>query len=227
MDFIQLVNIIKREIRNLERQYQRCQGLILTEDDLKCHLFSKLKKKLPMNERTINANTKGSSLHSEVKFFDEDDQLLLKPDLCIIDPMHMSIFHSVEFEVKRTTARFKNYSSKMFEVGGSAILIELKFCRNPNGPSDIELASYKSDLDKLIRLNSIVKDRSGDRDKVYGVFALFNKTNNGKAEFESLVSTYSVIEDLHAIYATGKVDFTGMNPNQFGSGYLMIDDAIC
>ena len=227
MEFRQLVTVVTTEIQELEKEYQQCQGLILTEDDLKCHLFSKLKAKMPMNERTINATVTGSSLHSEIKFFDEDDDLSLKPDLCIIDPMHLSIYHSVEFEVKRTTARFKQYSSKKFEVGGSAILIELKFCRDPKGPSKIEVASFKTDLEKLIRLNRIVETRSGGRNKIYGVFALFNKTDNGKGTFEELVSNYDSVDDLHAIYATGKVDFTEINPNLFGTGYVMADDAIC
>lgn len=227
MNFEQLFHSVSDEVAALEREYQTCQGLILTEDDLKCHLFARLKPRVPMIEQTINKNVIGSSLHSELNFFDEDDNLTLRPDLCIIDPMHMSIYHSVEFEVKRKTAKFKTYSSKMFEIGGSAILIELKFCRNPEGPTTNEIADFRKDLDKLLRLKSIVSNRSSERDRIYGIFVFLNKTNKKKDAFDALLPNYAQVEHLKVIYATGNVDFTGVDPNRFPTGYEMYDDAIC
>ena len=115
----------------------------------------------------------------------------------------------------------------MFEIGGSAILIELKFCRNPDGPSVDEIQAYEADLKKLIRLQQIVAHRSSNRDKVFGVFAFFNKTDNNRQLFDNLLHGYSNAENLKAIYATGKVDFTGVNPNRLGSGYLVSDEGLC
>lgn len=221
------VDAILLEVHHLESEFRECPGMILTEDDLKCHLFSLIKSKVPMKARTINSGILGSSLHSEVKFFDEDEKLTLIPDLCIIDPTHMSIFHSVEFEVKRKSAKFKNYSSKSFEVGGSAILIELKFCRKKAGIDDTDILTYKNDLEKMIRLNTIISSRSQGRDKIYGIFAVFNKTNNGNEKYESLKADYVTFPNLSLYYGTGNVSFEGINPNLYGSGYLTEDKHIC
>ncbi len=65
-------------------------------------------------------------------------------------------------------------------MGGSAILIELKFCREQSGINDANILEYKTDLEKLKKLQEIVRIRSNGFDQFYGVFAIFNKTNNGK-----------------------------------------------
>jgi hypothetical protein len=221
------VDTILLEIKQLEKEYNDCPGMILTEDDLKCQLFSLIKNKVPMKTPTINSGVDGSSLHSEVKFFDEDENLTLIPDLCIIDPTHMSVFHSVEFEVKRKTAKFKKYSSKNFEVGGSAILIELKFCRKHTGIDDADILKYKEDLNKMIRLNGIINNRSQGRDEIYGIFVVFNKTNIGNEKYEHLKTEYHDSQFLSMFYGTGNLSFEGINPNIYGSGYLTEDNSIC
>ncbi len=221
------VNEILLKIQQLEIEYQGCQGMILTEDDLKCHLFSLIKDIVSMKTDTINNGVSGSALHSEVKFFDEDNKLTLIPDLCIIDPSHMSVFHSVEFEVKRNTAKYKNYSSKSFEVGGSAILIELKFCRKHRGIDDADIIKYKNDLDKMIRLNTIVINRSNGNDRIYGIFVIFNKTSIGYEKYQLLKSEYESAQNISMIYGTGNVSFEGINTNLYGSGYLTEDTQKC
>ena len=37
-----MINLIVQEIKIIEQEYQSCQGLILSEDDLKCHLFRRI-----------------------------------------------------------------------------------------------------------------------------------------------------------------------------------------
>lgn len=221
------IDSILMEIQHFEKEYQDCPGLILTEDDLKCHLFSLIKNIVSMKSHTINAGVYGSSLHSEVKFFDEDEKLTLIPDLCIIDPAHMSIFHSVEFKVKRQTAKFKNYSSKLFEVGGSAILLELKFCRKQKGIGDSDIKKYKEDLEKIKRLNELIIHRSQNRERIYGIFVLFNKTNIGKEKYDMLKASYHEDDNLSLFYGTGNVSFEGVNPNRSGTGYLTEDFQLC
>lgn len=223
----QLVNTILNEIAELEREYQLSQGLILTEDDLKCHLFSKIKSILPQAMPTLNTEILGSPLHSEVKFFDEEDKLTLRPDLCVINPDFLSIYHSVEFEIKRGNAMFKKYSSKCFEIGGSAILIELKFCRSENGICDDDKQSFENDVLKINKLQTIVSGRSNGHDTIYGIFAIFNKTNQGKEKFDVLKVKYKSSPNLHLVYATGNVNFAGINPNLYGSGFQADIRQIC
>jgi hypothetical protein len=106
------------------------------------------------------------------------NKLTIRRDISVINPAHLSIFHSVEFEVKRGAGSFNQYSSKCFEVGGSAIMIELKFGREQQGISDVELSLYRAGLKKISRLQKIVRDRSNGADKIYGIFAIFNKNRH-------------------------------------------------
>jgi hypothetical protein len=223
----QLVNAILGEIAHIEAEYQFSQGMILSEDDLKCHLFAKIRTLLPQAVPTFNPEVMGSPLHAEIKFFDEKENLTIRPDISLINPAHLSIFHSVEFEVKRGVGRYNQYSSKCFEVGGSAIMIELKFCRDQQGISERELASYEADLKKIGRLQKIVRERSNASDKIYGIFAIFNKTDIGKEKVTDLQQRYASLPDIHVVYATGKVDFTGKNPDIFDSGFHVAVKQIC
>lgn len=222
-----LIPLILSEISTLEQEYQASQGMILSEDDLKCHLFSRLRAILPQAMPTFNAKVLGSPLHAEVKFFDEENMLTIRPDISIIDPRHLSIYHSVEFEVKRGVLKYNNYSSKCFEVGGSAIMIELKFCRDHNGINDEHISSYQADLEKINRLQKIVTHRSNGIDKIYGVFAVFNKTDKGANKIEPLKKMYETLPNIHLVYATGKVDFSGVNLNVFDTGFKIDKAQIC
>ena len=76
---LELVNKIRYVIADLEREYQECQGLILSEDDLKCNLFRKIyplflaPEKKSIKENTMDDGVFGSPLHAEIKFYDEKD----------------------------------------------------------------------------------------------------------------------------------------------------------
>jgi len=223
-----LVDQIASEIRSLETQYQLSQGLILTEDDLKCHLFSRISTLVNLSQHTVDPSVLGSPIHSEVKFFDEHGKLTLIPDLTIIRPENLSIFHSVEFSVKAGgIVQYEPYSTKSFEIGGDAIIIELKFCRSKSGLSNKNIQSYQSDIDKISRLQSIVNNRSQGRDRLHGIFAVFNKTNKGLQKFIALELANSNVLDIELIYCTGNVDFSLSRHLGSHSGYLTEPVRIC
>jgi hypothetical protein len=216
----QLVGAILGEIAQLEKAYQFSQGMILSEDDLKCHLFSRISALFTSAVPTLNTGILGSALHAEIKFFDEDNKLTLRPDISIINPDYLSIFHSVEYKVKRDSVKYKDFSSKSFEVGGTAILIELKFTKSKKGINDKNISFYEVDLEKMIRLQQIVRRRSNGRHKIYGIFVIFNKTNKGKVKFDVLNMRYAAAADIHIVYGTGNVEFTGMNPDLSWTDFL-------
>jgi hypothetical protein len=216
-----LVNKIIEFLKELEHTFQKSQGLILTEDDLKCLLFSKLYHHLS-HEQTIDKNVFASAIHSEVKFYDEEGHLTLIPDLCIIEPRHLSIYHSVEFKIQRHSFihEYKTLPSKSVEIGGNMIIIELKFCRNRNGIGNLEISSYNDDINKIKRLQEIVSRRSSNNDKMFGIFAVFNKTDNGKQLIESILQNSDNIGKIWCFYGTSLVDFSIEHRFPGNDGYL-------
>ncbi|PZU16618.1 MAG: hypothetical protein DI622_11425 [Chryseobacterium sp.] len=205
---VESVNLILQKLQELQVTYNQNKALILTEDDLKCQLFRLIYDLFPRNSETFNPEITGCSVHSEIKFFDELGKLTLRPDLIVIDPGNISIFHSTEYTMKRSGPEYNQLSSKNFTIAGGAILIELKFCRNRSGINQTDIIDYQSDIDKMQRLKSIIESNSYEQEKVYGIFAAFNKTNNGEAIFEDFKSRNSDKEDLHIFYGSGNVDFS-------------------
>lgn len=223
-----LVSRIVTEIKYLEEEFQSNQAMILTEDDLKCNLFSRLKAIMPSKMPSFNKDVYGSPMHSEVKFYDENRHLTLVPDITIVHPMHLSIFHSVEFSIETTrNPEFGKLPSKSFELGGDTIIIELKFCRNTNGIPDDDINSYQADIDKIIKLQNIVRKRSFGNDKLFGIFAMFNKTDLGKDKFDAFMKKNNSVKDICVLYNTGKVDFGDVKINEFAPGYLMEKQSYC
>jgi len=223
-----LVKDIVDFLSDIEKEYQENQGLILTEDDLKCLLFSKLYGHFPKG-KTIDKGISASFIHSEVKFYDENGQLTLRPDLCIIDTIHLSIFHSVEFKVQRSgnNHEYKSYPKKCFEIGGNTIIIELKFCRDKNGISDADIISYNEDISKIKLLQEIVNRRSTGIDKMYGIFAVFNKTNEGYENFKPILEKNKNNDKISIFYGSGLADFNVEHRFPDNSGYLTERNAWC
>ena len=60
--------LIEQKISDLEHEYQESQGLILTEDDLKCLMYKKLMDIPGLNERicTQDVSICGKPIHSEI-----------------------------------------------------------------------------------------------------------------------------------------------------------------
>lgn len=222
-----LVEKIIDFLQEIAGEYQKVQGLILTEDDLKCLLFSKLYKYLSAAV-TIDDGVSASAIHSEVKFYDEDGLLTLVPDLCIVEPRHISIFHSVEFKIERSSLvhEYKKLPRKSVEIGGNTIIIELKFCRDKNGINEADIVNYNKDIAKIKKLQEIVQRRSSGNDKMFGVFAVFNKTNGGFELVKPILETKEA--RIKTFYETGFVDFTKEHrfPNNLG-GYLTERQAWC
>jgi len=202
-----LIEVVIQHLKELEKVYQLNQALFLTEDDIKCHLFRILDDLFSKYSPTINPGVTGSALHSEVKFYDENEHLTLVPDITIINPSNLSIYHSVEFRITNRGAKYGPLPSKSFESGGEAFVIELKFCRERVGITRANIQSYQSDFDKLKRLREIMNTRSQGQNKLFGVVAVFNKTDNGRILFEEFESN-NQNQHIRIFYGTGNVDFS-------------------
>lgn len=201
---MEIIEIVEQEVKRLECEFQESQGLILTEDDLKCHLFRKLYPHFGHALTTMDQNIKAGPLHAEVNFFNRFNVLRKRPDLVIFNPQSLSILHSVEYEIDKVGIKYKYPTSeKQFEFGGNSIIFELKFCRNRKGIIKSSIDSYKKDIEKIRELQSITKDRSNGTNKITGIFIVFNKTDKKPIAFDDLFDLQD--DSLKIFYGTGKV----------------------
>ena len=94
LDF-SIKSTIEEKIKEIEKQFQRAQGLILTEDDLKCLLYSKLMDIPKLSKIRITKDPKifANAVHTEVSWYDDDKQLTIKPDITILEPEELTILH--------------------------------------------------------------------------------------------------------------------------------------
>ena len=149
-----MLELIEQIIKEIESDYQITQGLILSEDDLKCHLFRKLYPYFEPAKDSMDPNIKASPLHAELKYFDYCDELTKRPDLVILHTENLSILHSVNHETDEKGIKYKYPSGKEFEFSGSSVIFELKFCRNRNGINKRHIDSYKKDIEKIRDLHA-------------------------------------------------------------------------
>ncbi|WP_144038254.1 hypothetical protein [Soonwooa buanensis] len=207
------VEVIIEKLHQLQTNYQSNKALILTESDLKCQLFRLIYELFPIDNSTFSEEITGCAVHSEVKFFDEDGKLTLVPDIIIVNTENISIYHSTEYVFKKGIPQYRSNPSKNFTIAGGAILIELKFCRDKIGINDTDIISYQNDINKMIRIKEIIERQTSGEEKVYGIFAAFNKTNNGNEKFQEFRQNNIINEDINIFYGTGLVDFN--NTTQF------------
>lgn len=138
----------------------------LTEDDIRCRLFSTL------NESLVNSG-KNASVHSEIRWYGDsmpegEKKLRYRSDIVIIDSDDLQIDDSF-FELPSKGYGFNRYYS----------IIEIKLRRpNDNNPDNKYNNIIQKDIDKLKK----IRDKTtggGITDKSYFMIA-FDKKNNKK-----------------------------------------------
>ena len=154
----QLLSRIERIIRDIEKEYRRTKGLILTEGDLKCLIYKRLASLFSNNLRpfsrfhhpiqvdhipawraeTIDNGIFASSVHTEIPWYNERGTLTIRPDITILEPSHLSILHGLDKP---------QLPSKQAEFGGQGIIVEIKFCRYKHGISQHFFMKIQKDLE--------------------------------------------------------------------------------
>jgi hypothetical protein len=218
---------IERIIRKIEVEYRDNQGLILTEDDIKCLLFQELQilfrfgnqvhyrqyqqnvqQRLrdlpPWRCPTIDDGIYASPVHAEIAWFDEREKLTIRPDITILEPQHLSITHGLNGV---------RLPSKQFVFGGQGIIFEIKFCRYKGGISRKFFDGIQNDFDKIERLFTIFRGQ-GTNDSLFCYYVVFNKTNNRCQEFNDFLNENREGSNYKLEYCTGLVRFN----NRSGSG---------
>jgi len=219
-----LLNRIESIVRSIEWDYQRTQGLILTEDDLKCLIYNKLKILFFQNKHRLFyrlrqeaqgdylppwvAETKdrgilASPVHCEIPWYDENNKLTIRPDITILEPSYLSILHGLNGP---------KLPSKQFEFGGQGIILEIKFNRFKNGISSSYFSTHiKSDFDKIQRLFEKLKNQGKERD-LYCFFIVFNKTDLKCNDFQNYLNRHGEGTGYKLMYCTANVNNVSAQP---------------
>jgi len=194
--------IIEDKIKEIEEEYQQTQGLILTEDDLKCLIYKKLMEipKLSKIKITEDTHILANSIHTEVSWYDINGKLAIKPDITILEPKNLSILHGCyDYDAQ--------LPSKQFEFYGKAIILELKFIRNKTGIRNTTLnGPIRKDFKKIEKLFKRLKSQNKS-DEVFCYFIIFNKTNIKCKEFDRFIEQNGQSNRHKILYATGNVLF--------------------
>lgn len=142
---------VERAIKRVELKFNHHSHIFLTEDDLRCNLFSELLKEdvLSSVQRTQDQSC-SIPIHSEVRWYGANGKLKIRSDLVILDVAQLKTSNNVLFRLP----------SKGYGFGGSMVVIEIKL-RRPNGKSDNEFIKLiQKDIQKMKVLKRSVNSQA-------------------------------------------------------------------
>lgn len=116
------IKAIFESVHEFQHDYYLNKGLVLTEGDLECELYYRLKNNSAFNKMvtTTPSQWKTGFIHSQVTWFKPEKKSGYEVDLTVFNPENLDI---------ETFTNTKEYPSKGFFFDGKVIAIELKFIR--------------------------------------------------------------------------------------------------
>jgi len=206
LSFDKIKDIVLEQVKDLEQEYQKVQGLILSESDLKCLIYRKIYDSLCTPESTFDKNIQSIPIHTEIPWYDERGKLSIRPDITILNPKNISILHGVSIRVQGGKLIYGKLPSKGFEFSGQAVVVEIKFNKNRAGITKANVEKFQYDVRKILQLAER-RNRPREDNDVFGILIIFNKTNKYVEEFKRFLDQYFENQYLHIIYCTGNVEF--------------------
>lgn len=187
-----------RAVREIELEYRVTPGLILSECDAQCLLFMKLRSFLEQTAQSqIQTDVEGvlaSPIHTEINFIDSNGKLSIRPDIVVMNEGSLSLINDDESRL---------IDRKGFVFYGSALLIEIKFCKSSNG-IDLEFTNrIKNDCLKLDEISQNLYPVDAES-VMSGCVVVFNKTNLKCNEFDELMRVWYQSNTSKIIYATAQ-----------------------
>lgn len=184
---------VKSAIENIQQEYCKNRGMLLTEGDLECHLFNWLLKDENLKGFHNSKNDsifsmkevlKTTFVHSQVTWFKQGQKSGFEVDLTIGEPSKLEVINIELFE---------EYTNKGFAYDGPCIAIELKFIRNIEKANSYGHEDYLKLRDRLIpaKIENII-------DKKYQI------SNQNNIAFYSIVGCKDKDIFEKAIFYLGK-----------------------
>lgn len=155
-------------IEDLACEWRHTPGLLLTEDDLKCHLMAKFAGigDLGVPVESADPGVRATAVHAEVPWFDDQDQLRLRPDITITDPSALSIVRPMQQGIL--------FPRKRFHFIGHSVIVELKLYRGRDGIRPTALGVIRRDVEKIEQLVERARHQSPGT-FLYGIVVVFGK----------------------------------------------------
>lgn len=195
----ELLDAIRAVVDSVAVEYAQQPGLILTEDDLKCLLFSRFSSNrlLAGFFSTRDTHVKATRVHSEISWYDAKGKLTIKPDLTILDP--------AELRILKGDARRATLPSKGFGFSGDAIVFELKFIRQKSGiTKSVYQRQILKDWAKVERLLKKLKNQNASH-QFFCFFIIFNKGDRACSEFRHFLRRNADGKKHRILYRCGGV----------------------
>lgn len=177
----ELTALFDAAVEGLAVEFHKGPALLLTEEDLRCHLFSRLRndENLSRLVPTADPEVLGAALHCDLRWFDATGKLLIQPDITILEPTNLSIVRSLAEDVP--------FPSKGAHFVGEALVAEIKFYRHKSTISEVWLDEVKADLEKM---NTLIERHRTEGTRLVGVMVVFARYSRHVPVLEDLVQRY-------------------------------------
>lgn len=186
---------IERFVREIECDWNVAKGLILSEHDAQCLLYSKISTHLAGKDHSTNKTEDdylASPLHTEVDFLDKRGKLTIRPDMVLFETDQLNLTKKCKLQLVQR---------KSFSFRGSTVVIELKFCKYLKGVTPSFTKLVERDCRKIKDLHKIHYSNKQD-DTLSGLVVVFSRSNQRCEEFDQLIQEYSSYSVVRIVYAT-------------------------
>ncbi|MGB4076124.1 MAG: hypothetical protein WBK28_00255 [Minisyncoccia bacterium] len=142
MDTNEVKQILDREIQELIADFRQNPNVFLTEEDIRCHLFSRILGNELFSELQATA-TEGSRsipIHSEVRWYGRNGKLKYRSDLVILETSDLQTRNSLELPSK-------GYGFNTFHA-----VVEIKLRRVRGDTNNVYARKIREDQEKTLEL---------------------------------------------------------------------------
>lgn len=132
---------ITNVIKSFLELYKKYPNIFLTEEDVRCFLYSQFLREIPLLSKIKPTydNSSSISLHTEIRWYGIDGKLKKRSDIVFIDPNSIKTRNQGNIKIHSKGFSFSDYYA----------IIEIKI-RRINGTSDKEyLKLISKDIEKL------------------------------------------------------------------------------
>lgn len=193
-----IIDEISISIKELIDTFLRLPDVLLTEEDVRCYLYSIfLRNKILGALHKTNDDSQSISIHTEVRWYGyEENKLLYRSDLVILDPTDLQVKDDKPFEINSKGFGFDNYYAvieiKLRRIIGHSNanfiseinddLVKLEDIRTKVDISKHKTVFYSLNFDKKPSIRNIQEELNGFKDINFFYIpakgAVQNLTNN-------------------------------------------------